>query len=86
MSCKAVKFAVGLLESDLGMDKVDDIMQAVGRDVLSLISHLSPNVRKYRGTEGRSQRTGRALQAGEPGRVLGAANPSKAREAHSAIT
>ena len=45
---KAVRFAVELLVSHLGKAKVGDIAQQEGRNTLSLISQLSPNVRKYR--------------------------------------
>ncbi|MDA0317861.1 MAG: tyrosine-type recombinase/integrase [Proteobacteria bacterium] len=47
-SYKAVRFAVELLVSHLGKAKVGDITQVQGREVLSLITQLSPNVRKYR--------------------------------------
>ena len=47
-SYKAVRFAVELLVSHLGKAKVGDIAQQEGRNTLSLISQLSPNVRKYR--------------------------------------
>jgi integrase len=46
-SYKAVRFAAELLVSYLGTTKVGDITQAQGREVLSLIAQLSPNVRKY---------------------------------------
>ena len=47
-SYTAVKFAMELLVSHLGKAKVGDIVQQEGRNTLSLISQLSPNVRKYR--------------------------------------
>ena len=47
-SYKAVRFAIELLVSYLGKAKVGDIAQQEGRNTLSLISQLSPNVRKYR--------------------------------------
>ena len=47
-SYKAVRFAVELLVSHLGKAKVGDIPKAEGRNTLSLIGQLSPNVRKYR--------------------------------------
>ena len=47
-SYKAVRFAVELLVSHLGKAKVGDIAQQEGRNTLSLIRQLSPNVRKYR--------------------------------------
>lgn len=46
-SYKAIRFATELLASHLGTTKLGDITQAQGRDVLSLIAQLSPNVRKY---------------------------------------
>ena len=46
-SYKAVRFATELLVSHLGTTKLCDITQAQGREVLSLIVQLSPNVRKY---------------------------------------
>ena len=45
---KAVRFAIERLVSHLGKAKVGDIAQQEGRNTLSLISQLSPNVRKYR--------------------------------------
>ena len=46
-SFKAVRFATELLVSHLGTTKVGEITEAQGREVLSLITQLSPNVRKY---------------------------------------
>ena len=46
-SFKSVRFATELLVSHLGGTKAGDITQAQGREVLSLITQLSPNVRKY---------------------------------------
>jgi integrase len=46
-SYKAVRFATELLVSHLGTTKVGETTQAQGREVLSLITQLSPNVRKY---------------------------------------
>ena len=46
-SYKAVRFATELLVSHLGTTKLGDITQAKGREVLSLITQLSPNVRKH---------------------------------------
>jgi hypothetical protein len=46
-SYKAIRFATELLVSHLGTTKVGEITQAQGREVLSLITQLSPNVRKY---------------------------------------
>ena len=45
-SYKAVHFAAELLVSHLGNIKLGGITQAQGREVLSLIAQLSPNVRK----------------------------------------
>ena len=47
-SYKAIRFATELLVSHLGSTKVGDITRAQGREVLSLITQLSTNVRKYR--------------------------------------
>ena len=46
-SFKAIRFATELLVSHLGGTKAGDITQAQGREVLILITQLSPNVRKY---------------------------------------
>ena len=46
-SYKAIRFATELLVSNLGTTKLGDITQAQGREVLSLIAQLSPNVRKH---------------------------------------
>ena len=46
-SFKAVRFATELLVSHLGDTKAGDITQAQGREVLTLIAKLSPNVRKH---------------------------------------
>ena len=46
-SFKAIRFATELLVSHLGTTKLGDITQAQGREVLSLIKQLSPNVRKH---------------------------------------
>jgi integrase len=43
-----------LMVSHLGQTKVGDITQAQGREVLSLLHQLSPNVRKYREGKGAS--------------------------------
>ena len=42
-----MRFATELLVSYLGTTKLGDITQAQGREVLSLIAQLSPNVRKH---------------------------------------
>ena len=46
-SYKAIRFATELLVSHLGTNKLGHITQVQGREVLSLIAQLSPNVRKY---------------------------------------
>lgn len=46
-SYMAIRFATELLVSHLGTNKLGDITQAQGREVLSLIKQLSPNVRKH---------------------------------------
>ena len=46
-SYKAIRFATELLVSHLGTTKLGEITQAQGREVLSLITQLSPNVRKH---------------------------------------
>lgn len=46
-SYKAIRFATELLVSHLGTTKVGDITQPQGRELLTLITQLSPNVRKY---------------------------------------
>jgi integrase len=53
-SYKAVRFATELLVSHLGTIKLGDITQAQGREVLSLIVQLSPNVRKHTPAKGAS--------------------------------
>ena len=42
-----MRFAAELLVSHLGATKLGDITHTQGREMLSLITHLSPNVRKY---------------------------------------
>jgi len=42
-----VRFATELLVSHLGTTKLGDITQVLGREVLTLITQLSPNVRKH---------------------------------------
>ena len=46
-SYKAIRFATELLVSHLETTKLGSITQAQGREVLALITQLSPNVRKY---------------------------------------
>ena len=70
-SYKAIRFAAELLVSYLGTTKVGDITQAQGREVLSLIAQLSPNVRKY--SEGQSASLNQLAKLSaelEPGRSL----------------
>jgi integrase len=70
-SYKAVRFATELLVSHLGTNKLGDITQAQGREVLSLITQLSPNVRKYSEGQTGSLTQLTELSTGlEPGRTL----------------
>jgi integrase len=47
-SYKSVRFAMELLTSHLGTTSLNGLTQAQGREVLTLIGRLSPNIRKYR--------------------------------------
>ena len=47
-SYKSVRFAMELLTSHLGSTSLNALTLAQGREVLALISRLSPNIRKYR--------------------------------------
>jgi len=70
-SFKAIRFATELLVSHLGTNKLGDIIQAQGREVLSLITQLSPNVRKY--SEGHAApltQLAKLSAAFEPGHTL----------------
>ena len=70
-SFKAVRFATELLVSHLGTTKLGDITQAQGREVLSLITQLSPNVRKYHKGQAASLTQLAKLSAElEPGQTL----------------
>ena len=70
-SYKAVRFATELLISHLGTTKVGEITQAQGREVLSLIMQLSPNVRKHAKAKGASLTQLTELSAElEPGHTL----------------
>jgi len=70
-SYKAIRFAAELLVSHLGTNKVGDITQAQGREVLSLIAQLSPNVRKHAQAKGASLTQLAKLSAElEPGHTL----------------
>ena len=51
-SFKSVRYAVELLVSHLGKERLGQISVVQGREVLELISRLSPNVRKYTAAEG----------------------------------
>lgn len=51
-SFKSVRYAIELLASHLGKEKLGQISVAQGREVLELISRLSPNVRKYTAADG----------------------------------
>ena len=53
-SYKAIRFATELLVSHLGTNKLKDVTQVQGREVLSLIAQLSPNVRKHAHAKGAS--------------------------------
>ena len=70
-SYKAVRFATELLISHLGGTKAGNITQAQGREVLSLIAQLSPNVRKHSQAKGTSLTQLAELSAElEPGQTL----------------
>ena len=70
-SYKAIRFAAELLVSHLGTNKLGDITQAQGREVLSLITQLSPNVRKYHKGQAASLTQLAELSAElEPGQTL----------------
>ena len=70
-SYKAIRFATELLLSHLGTHKLGDITQAQGREVLSLITQLSPNVRKYSKGQSASLTQLASLSAKlEPGHTL----------------
>ena len=70
-SYKAVRFATELLVSHLGSTKAGDVTQAQGREVLSLITQLSPNVRKHSQAKGASLTQLVKLSAVlEPGQTL----------------
>ena len=70
-SYKSVRFATELLVSHLGTNKLGDITQAQGREVLSLITQLSPNVRKYSRGQSASLTQLASLSAKlEPGHTL----------------
>ena len=70
-SYKAVRFATELLLSHLGTTKLGDITQAQGREVLSLIAQLSPNVRKHSQAKGASLTQLTELSGEvEPGQIL----------------
>ena len=70
-SYKAIRFAAELVVSHLGTTKVGEITQAQGREVLSLITQLSPNVRKY--SEGQTASLTQLAELSaelEPGQIL----------------
>jgi integrase len=70
-SYKAIRFATELLVSHLGINKTGDITQAQGREALSLIAQLSPNVRKHSQAKGASLPQIAKLSAElEPGHTL----------------
>jgi integrase len=51
-SFKSVRYALELLVSHSGQVKIGEVSGEVGRDILTLISKLSPNVRKYSDARG----------------------------------
>lgn len=53
-SFKSVRFAMGLLVSELGTRRIGSITVAEGRQVLRYIAELSPNIRKYRAARGKT--------------------------------
>ena len=70
-SYKAIRFATELLLSHLGTHKLGDITQAQGREVLSLITQLSPNARKYsRGQSATLNQLAKLSAEQEPGHTL----------------
>ena len=70
-SYKAIRFAAELLVSHLGTTKLGDISHTQGREVLSLITQLSPNVRKYSKGQSASLTQLASLSAKlEPGHTL----------------
>ena len=70
-SYKAIRFATELLVSHLGTTKVGEITQTQGREVLSLIAKISPNVRKYSKGQSASLTQLASLSAKlEPGHTL----------------
>jgi integrase len=53
-SFKSVRFAMGLLVSELGKRRIGSLTVAEGRQVLRYIAELSPNIRKYRVAQGKT--------------------------------
>lgn len=53
-SFKSVRFAMGLLVSELGKRRIGSLTVAEGRQVLRYIAELSPNIRKYRAARGKT--------------------------------
>ncbi|SFJ55699.1 DUF6538 domain-containing protein [Celeribacter neptunius] len=53
-SYKSVRFAMELLSSHLGAQKIGELSPSTGREVLALIGQLSPNIRKYAEAQGQS--------------------------------
>ena len=51
-SYKAVRFAITLLTSECAEDHIGALNTVTGREVVSLIGALSPNIRKYRDGKG----------------------------------
>jgi integrase len=53
-SYKSIHFAMELLTSHLGTQKLGELSPSAGREVLTLIGQLSPNIRKYAEAQGQS--------------------------------
>ena len=53
-SYKAVRFAITLLTSECAEDHIGALNTVTGREVVSLIGALSPNIRKYKDGKGAS--------------------------------
>ena len=66
-SYKAVRFAITLLTSECAEDHIGALNTVTGREVVSLIGALSPNIRKYKDGKGASlQDLARLSQQVEP--------------------
>jgi hypothetical protein len=51
-SYKSVRFALELLTSHLGVRKLGDLNDTLGKEVLGYVARLSPNIRKYSQAQG----------------------------------